>query len=88
MPAFLMKDQPRSHIERSTLPSVGRWYAGSSITNGAGSPAKGLVFLRMIPDTMMEAIKKGMDPKEAYEKNIGTYGRFAEAAKVIDPRKE
>ena len=37
---------------------------------------------------MMEAIKKGMDPKEAYEKNIGTYGRFAEAAKVIDPRKE
>ena len=37
---------------------------------------------------MMEAIKKGMDPKEAYEKNIGTYGRFAEAAKVIDPRKD
>ena len=37
---------------------------------------------------MMEAIKKGMDPKDAYEKNIGTYGRFAEAAKVIDPRKE
>ena len=37
---------------------------------------------------MMEAIKKGMDPKEAYEKNIGTYGRFVEAAKVIDPRKE
>ena len=37
---------------------------------------------------MMDAIKKGMDPKEAYEKNIGTYGRFAAAAKVIDPRKE
>ena len=37
---------------------------------------------------MMDAIKKGMDPKEAYEKNIGTYGRFAEAAKVIDPRKQ
>ena len=37
---------------------------------------------------MMDAIKKGMDPKEAYEKNIGTYGRFAQAAKVIDPRKE
>ena len=29
---------------------------------------------------MMEAIKKGVDPKEAYEKNVGTYGRFAEAA--------
>ncbi|MDO4544295.1 MAG: hypothetical protein Q4C01_07055 [Clostridia bacterium] len=37
---------------------------------------------------MMDAIKKGMDPKEAYEKNIGTYGRFAEAVTVIDPRKE
>jgi len=37
---------------------------------------------------MMEAIRKGVDPKEAYEKNVGTYGRFADAAKVIDPRKE
>lgn len=37
---------------------------------------------------MMEAIKKGVDPKEAYEKNIGTYGRFSEAVKVIDPRHE
>ena len=35
---------------------------------------------------MMDAIKKGVDPKEAYEKNIGSYGRFAEAAEVIDPR--
>ena len=35
---------------------------------------------------MMDAIKKGADPKDAYEKNIGTYGRFAQAAKVIDPR--
>ena len=37
---------------------------------------------------MMEMIKKGVDPKEAFEKNVGTYGRFADAAKVIDPRKE
>ncbi len=35
---------------------------------------------------MMEAIKKGVDPKEAYEKNVGTYGRFAEAASYVDPR--
>lgn len=35
---------------------------------------------------MMDAIKKGVDPKEAYEKNIGIYGRFAQAAQVIDPR--
>ena len=37
---------------------------------------------------MMDAIKKGTDPKEAFESNIGTYGRFAEAVKKIDPRKE
>ena len=37
---------------------------------------------------MMEAIRKGVDPAAAYEKNIGTYGRFAEAVKVIDPRQE
>lgn len=37
---------------------------------------------------MMEAIRDGVDPKEAYEKNIGTYGRFDEAARTIDPRKE
>jgi NifU-like protein involved in Fe-S cluster formation len=37
---------------------------------------------------MMEAIRKGTDPKEALEKNTGTYGRFAEAATVIDPRKK
>ncbi|MDO4481799.1 MAG: iron-sulfur cluster assembly scaffold protein [Bacillota bacterium] len=37
---------------------------------------------------MMEQIRKGIDPKEAYEKNIGTYGRFDEAVKYIDPRHE
>ncbi len=37
---------------------------------------------------MMEQIRKGVDPKEAYEKNIGTYGRYDGAAKYIDPRQE
>ena len=37
---------------------------------------------------MMDAIKKGVDPKEAYEKNIGTYGRYENAAKYIDPRND
>ena len=37
---------------------------------------------------MMDAIKKGVDPKEAYESNIKTYGRFDEAVKKIDPRQE
>ncbi len=37
---------------------------------------------------MMDGIKKGLTPNEAYEKNIGTYGRFENAAKYVDPRKE
>ena len=37
---------------------------------------------------MMDAIKAGKDPKEAYESNIKTYGRFDEAVKYIDPRKQ
>ncbi len=37
---------------------------------------------------MMEAIRNGMNPTEAYEKNVGTYGRFDEAVEVIDPRKQ
>jgi len=37
---------------------------------------------------MMDNIKSGMDPLEAIEKASGTYGRFAEAVKKIDPRKE
>ena len=38
--------------------------------------------------SIMDAIKKGEDPKTAYEKNINKYGRFDEAVKKIDPRKE
>ena len=37
---------------------------------------------------MMEAIRKGMDPKDALEKAKSTKGRFAEAVKYIDPREE
>ncbi|MBQ1684416.1 MAG: hypothetical protein II072_02760 [Clostridia bacterium] len=37
---------------------------------------------------MMEAIKAGETPNDAYAKFVKTYGRFNEAAKVIDPRKE
>ena len=37
---------------------------------------------------MMENIKKGMDANEAVKKATGSYGRFADAAKYIDPRKE
>ena len=40
---------------------------------------------------MMEDIRHGVEPNEAYKKNIGTYGRFSEdqgAVKYIDPREE
>ncbi len=37
---------------------------------------------------MTDFIKKGDGPTTAYNKAIGTYGRFADAAKYIDPRKE
>jgi len=37
---------------------------------------------------MLENIGKGMAPAEALEKATGTYGRFAEAVKTINPRKE
>lgn len=46
----------------------------------------GYKFVRL--GVMMDLIGKGKDPKEALEKATGTYGRFAEAVKVINPRHE
>ncbi|MEA5002941.1 MAG: hypothetical protein VB081_05530 [Christensenella sp.] len=46
----------------------------------------GYKFVRM--GKMMEDIRNGVEPKVAYEKNIGTYGRYEDAVKYIDPRKE
>ena len=37
---------------------------------------------------MMDFIKKGIDANEALQKAKGSYGRFADAAKYIDPRHE
>ncbi|MDO4804965.1 MAG: hypothetical protein Q4A32_09120 [Lachnospiraceae bacterium] len=37
---------------------------------------------------MMDFIKKGDDPAEAIKKASGQYGRVADAARLIDPRKE
>ncbi len=46
----------------------------------------GYQFVRL--GKMLEDIRHGVKPGEAYEKNIGTYGRFADAASYIDPREE
>lgn len=37
---------------------------------------------------MMDLIKKGVDANEALSQAKGTYGRFADGVKFIDPRKE
>jgi NifU-like protein involved in Fe-S cluster formation len=37
---------------------------------------------------MLEDIRHGVSPDEAYKKNIGTYGRFDNAVKYVDPREE
>ena len=36
----------------------------------------------------MEMVKKGVETNEALEKAKGSYGRFKEAVKYIDPRNE
>ena len=46
----------------------------------------GYQFVRL--GKMLEDIRHGMQPNDAYEKNIGQYGRFDSAAKYIDPREE
>ncbi len=46
----------------------------------------GYKFLRV--GRMLEDIRHGMSPNEAYEKNIGQYGRYDEGVKYIDPREE
>ena len=56
VPAFLMKDQPRSQVARNKFFRVGKWYGGSSITNGAGSPENNFVFLSIKPEITIAAI--------------------------------
>ncbi len=48
--------------------------------------ATGYKFVRV--GKMLEDIRHGIDPATAYEKNIGTYGRYENAPKYIDPREE
>ena len=50
------------------------------------SEVVGYKFVRL--GKMMEDIRHGKTPQKAYEKNIGTYGRYEGAARYIDPREE
>ncbi len=56
----------------------------TKIALDAGGEIIGYQFINL--GKMMDTIKKGASANEAYEKNLSTYGRFAEAAQVIDPR--
>ena len=57
-----------------------------SLALDANSEVIGYQFVRV--GKMLEDIRHGVDPKTAYDKNIGTYGRYEGAAKYIDPREE
>lgn len=57
-----------------------------SVALDENSEAIGYKFCKL--GKMLEDIRHGVDPKEAYEKNLGTYGRYENAAKYIDPREE
>ena len=48
--------------------------------------AIGYRFVKLGP--MLQDIRRGMDPTEAFNKHQGTYGRFENAPKYIDPREE
>ena len=52
----------------------------------ADSQVIGYEFLSL--GKMMDMVKKGVDANEAMKKATGSYGRFAEAALIIDPRHE
>ena len=57
-----------------------------SLALDSGNEVIGYKFVRV--GKMLEDIRHGTDPKTAYEKNVGTYGRYEGAAKYIDPREE
>ena len=58
----------------------------TSVALDEGGEAIGYRFVKL--GKLMEDIRKGMEPNEAYGKSIGTYGRYDGAAKYIDPREE
>ncbi len=58
----------------------------SSLALDKNGETIGYKFVRL--GKMMEDIRHGMSANEALEKNTGTYGRYDEAVKYVDPREE
>lgn len=57
-----------------------------SVAVDENGEAIGYKFVRV--GKMLEDIRHGVDPATAYTKNVGTYGRYDNAPKYIDPREE
>lgn len=58
----------------------------SSLALDKNGETIGYKFVRL--GKMMEDIRHGMSANEALKKNTGTYGRYDEAVKYVDPREE
>lgn len=58
----------------------------SKVAIDADGQAIGYQFVKV--GKMLEDIRHGVDPTTAYNNNIGTYGRYENAPKYIDPREE
>ena len=76
--ALFTKSQPLSKVERNTLRAEGKWYVGSSITNGAGFPANALNFFKMTP----ESTTANTPMKNA---EVATNGEFPNTAPANKP---
>ena len=77
--------------DAQAVDSVLRYYEGyiNKLAVDANDEVIGYQFVKL--GKMMEDIRHGKTPNEAYEKNVGTYGRFSKeqgAVKYIDPREE
>lgn len=57
-----------------------------SVALDENNEAIGYKFVRS--GKMLEDIRHGKDPAKAFEDNVGTYGRYENAAKYVDPREE
>ena len=61
---------------------------GYILSMGLDADEEGIGYKFVHLGKMMDMIRAGKDPKEAYESNIKTYGRYDDAVKYIDPRNE
>ena len=83
-----MNDHPLSHMLLRTFPNVGQWYAGSSITNGAGSPANIFVFFKIIPEQIIAALPHGTggtaaDRKPPAHQHHQHHGQLSQSASLF-----